>query len=136
MAPENVKVITNIYIMYNLYEREALLVFTNKNRGKLFMWRNEIQTYCFAVHFLFNRNKILCIYIKVHSSDFQLISKMLVFLFYFDFPFFVPIYTFFFKQTATILYFVIFCYFSYNISFFFKHSSNFVSCPLFQCRVK
>ena len=29
-----------------------------------------------VVHFVFNRNKILCIYAKALDSDFQLISKM------------------------------------------------------------
>ena len=33
MAPETGKVITNIYTIYNLHEREVLLVFT-KNRWK------------------------------------------------------------------------------------------------------
>ena len=83
--------------MYNLHEREVLVVFANKNRGKLFIWRNEIQTYCFVVHFLFNRNKILCIYIKVHANDFQLISKMLVFFFNFNFSFFLCRYIQFFE---------------------------------------
>ena len=33
MAPETVKVITNIYTIYNLHKREVLLVFTKKNVG-------------------------------------------------------------------------------------------------------
>ena len=32
MATENVKVITNIYNIYNLHEREVLLVFSKKKR--------------------------------------------------------------------------------------------------------
>ena len=32
MTPENVKEITNIYTIYNLNEREVLLVFTKKTQ--------------------------------------------------------------------------------------------------------
>ena len=53
-----------------------------KKRCKLFKWRDEIQTYRFVVHFVFNRNKILCIHIKALDSKFQLISKMSFFKFW------------------------------------------------------
>ena len=43
MAPDIVKVITNIYTIYNLREREVMLVFTKKS-WKLFKWRDGIQT--------------------------------------------------------------------------------------------
>ena len=34
-----------------------------------------MQTLRFVVHFVFNRNKILCSHVKALDSDFQLISK-------------------------------------------------------------
>ena len=56
---------------------EILLVFTKK-RFKLFKWRDKIQTYYFVAHFIFNRNKILCIHVEALDIYFQLLSKMLI----------------------------------------------------------
>ena len=78
MASENVNLITNIFTIKKSHDRdEVLLVITEK----LFKWRYKIQTYRFVAHFLFNRNKILCIHAKALDSDFQLLSKMLIHFF-------------------------------------------------------
>ena len=65
-------------VAYKINISEKSCWYTLKNVASCSNRGIKYKLLSFVVHFVFNRNKIVCIQVKVLDSNFQLMSKMLV----------------------------------------------------------